>query len=155
MTTCTVLDDKSVHRILINLSKEETIALRDELAKSLHDCSVSGERQYQPEPAAVNHPDGRKILFRTFTSQSGPGVKIIVDSTTAAPPSQESSSGTQAPKSGLHGILALCDEEGIPKGLVNADEITGYRASLNVMVPYLWRTCTSNVVVFGAGKQAL
>ncbi|KAL2416520.1 hypothetical protein ABEF95_012984 [Exophiala dermatitidis] len=133
MTTCIALDDKTVRRVLATLTKEETFAFRDELAKSLQTFSTPEERTYQPDPAVVER-EGRKILFRPFTSQQGPGIKIVVDPTVLA---------------------MLCDETGRPTGLVNADEITGYRTSLSVMIPYLWRSDTENLVVFGAGKQGL
>lgn len=155
MTTCTILDRKTVHQILTNLSKEDNYTFRNELAESLVQFSISGEREYQPEPTAVNRPDGRKILFRPFTSQNGPGIKIIVDPLAVRTFPQPPESTIKTEKPTLHGVLVLCDENGLPTGLINADEITGYRTSLSVMIPYLWRTRTANIVVFGAGKQAL
>ncbi|EHY54803.1 hypothetical protein HRR83_004022 [Exophiala dermatitidis] len=155
MTTCIALDDKTVRRILTTLTKEETIAFRNELAKALQLFSTAHERKYQPEPAVVER-EGRKILFRPFTSQEGPGIKIVVDPTVLAEcSSRKQGSDSESAKPTLHGVLVLCDQIGRPTGLVNADEITGYRTSLSVMIPYLWRFHTEKLVVFGAGKQAL
>ena len=146
MSSFLILSDKDAHDILIKLSRDEITSFRSELEKALLAFSTQGEREHQPEPAVVRRPDGRKVLFRLFTSQTGPGVKLIVDPTTAK---------TKASKPGLHGFLALCDNDGLPVGMVNAEEITGYRTTMSVMIPYSWRRSTAKIVVFGAGKQAL
>jgi ornithine cyclodeaminase/alanine dehydrogenase-like protein (mu-crystallin family) len=36
-----------------------------------------------------------------------------------------------------------------------AEEITGYRTSMNAMVPFCWRRHVENIVIFGGGMQAL
>lgn len=152
-TTCTVLGDKAVHSILLNLRRGQVEKFRDEIVSSLADFSVSEERTYQPDSSTIVRPDGRSILFRPFTSRSGPGVKIIVDPTTPAALQNATANGSQKPT--LHGMLVLCDADGLPKGLINADEITAFRTSMSVMIPYCWRRRTARVVIFGAGKVAL
>ncbi|KAJ9634193.1 hypothetical protein H2199_009077 [Coniosporium tulheliwenetii] len=159
MPECIVLGDDVAHDILINLKRDDIIAFRDEISKTLVDFSATDERTYQPEPAVVTRPDGRKALFRPFTSNNGPGIKIIVDPTTPSAAgkteARPESTNTTSKKPTLHGILAVCDEDGLPKGFINAEEITAYRTSMSVMIPYAWRSNTANVVVFGAGKTAL
>ncbi|KAJ8109228.1 hypothetical protein ONZ43_g6193 [Nemania bipapillata] len=49
----------------------------------------------------------------------------------------------------------MCDADGLPSGVLNAEAVTGYRTSLIALTPYLWRRHTEKIVVFGAGKQAL
>ncbi|KAI1410411.1 NAD(P)-binding protein [Hypoxylon sp. FL1857] len=144
MSSLTILSDSAVHEILISLSKQEIIAFQTSLAKCLQDYSIGTERQYQPAPGVVNRPNGQKTLFRPFTSPTAVGTKIIVDPA----PTRDNK------KLPLQGILTICDENGIPKGIINAGEVTGYRTSLIAMIPYIWRRNTENIVVFGAGKQA-
>ncbi|KAH7006534.1 ornithine cyclodeaminase [Fusarium venenatum] len=149
MTSCVVLGDPVIHDILINLSRDDTISIKNALGQTLKDFSVGEERKYQPDASVVIRPNGVKTLFRPFTSPTNVGIKITVDPTTS--PSYRSA----VKKPTIHGIVALCDEEGNPRGILNGDEWTGYRTPLNVMVSYFYRKKTSNVVIFGAGKQAL
>ncbi|KAF2970925.1 hypothetical protein GQX73_g2627 [Xylaria multiplex] len=139
-----VLGDSIVHDILINLSRAEILAFRDVLAGCLRDFSVGSEKSYQPPVGVVNRPEGQKCLFRPFTSSGAIGVKIVVD-----PAPSSTAAGA------LHGIITLCDSDGLPLGIINAEEVTGYRTALSALIPYLWRRYTDNIVVFGAGKQAL
>lgn len=139
-----VLSDDVVHDILINLSKPDILRLRDSLLECLMDISTGLERQYQPEVGVVNRPEGQRCLFRPFSSSTSFGTKVIV---TPAPSSSAAGS--------LHGIIAVCDQDGHPTGVINAEEVTGYRTALSALIPYMWRRHTDNIVVFGAGKQAL
>lgn len=164
MTACTVLSDSTVREILLDLSRDQIITFLNELENALISFSKADEKALQPNPSVVKRSDGRKTLFRPFSSDAGPGVKIIVDPTTNKA-SQADESGHQshpdasknasAKKPTLHGILALCDRDGLPIGLINAEEITAFRTALSVMIPYQWRSSTENIVVFGAGKVAL
>ncbi|KAI0798382.1 hypothetical protein GGR55DRAFT_684692 [Xylaria sp. FL0064] len=139
-----VLGDSDIHDILINLSKPEILTFRDALARCLRDYSVGAEREYQPAPGVINRPEGQKCLFRPFTSCEGVGTKIIVQ---PAPTSKAAGA--------LRGMIAMCDEDGLPSGILNAEEVTGYRTALIALTPYLWRQHTEKIVIFGAGKQAL
>ncbi|KAI1199247.1 hypothetical protein F5X97DRAFT_297229 [Nemania serpens] len=139
-----ILGDTDIHNILINLTKSEIHAFRDALARCLIEYSVGAERKYQPLPGIINRPEGQKCLFRPFTSSDGVGSKIIVQ---PAPTSKAAGA--------LHGMIAMCDADGLPSGILNAEEVTGYRTALIALIPYLWRRHTEKIVVFGAGKQAL
>ncbi|KAI1113325.1 hypothetical protein F5Y14DRAFT_225833 [Nemania sp. NC0429] len=139
-----ILGDSDIHNILINLTKAEIHTFRDALARCLRDYSVGAEREYQPLPGIINRPEGQKCLFRPFTSADGVGSKIIVQ---PAPTSKAAGA--------LHGMIAMCDADGLPSGILNAEEVTGYRTALSALIPYLWRRRTERIVVFGAGKQAL
>ncbi|RYP88193.1 hypothetical protein DL769_000291 [Monosporascus sp. CRB-8-3] len=145
MRDLVVLADSAVHEVLIGLSKHEIVGFQAAIAKCLREYSTGEERQYQPSPGVVNRPNGQKTLFRPFTSPTAVGTKIIVDPA----PTQDNK------KLPLQGIIALCDENGLPSGIINAGEVTGYRTSLAAMIPYMWRRNTQNIVVFGSGKQAL
>lgn len=145
-----VLSNASVHELLLNLSRSETCDIRSQLAQSLEKFSLREERKFTPDAVVVTRP-AAKVLFRPFTSSESVGIKIIVDPSAG----NESQALQKHNVKTLHGILALCDSHGIPIGILNADEITGYRTAMSVMVPYAWRARTTRIVVFGAGKQAL
>lgn len=139
-----VLGDSDIHDILINLSKAEILTFRDTLVGCLRDYSVGAERQYQPAPGVINRPEGQKLLFRPFTSPDSVGTKMVI---TPAPTSKAAGK--------LRGMVAMCDADGIPSGILNAEEVTGYRTALIALIPWLWRRHTERIVIFGAGKQAL
>ncbi|KAI0153449.1 hypothetical protein BJ166DRAFT_570694 [Pestalotiopsis sp. NC0098] len=158
MAELNILGNSQVHELLIGLSKSEIHSINNEISKALIQFSTGSEQAYQPEPGIVTRPDGQKVLFRPFTSLERAGVKIIVEppSRSASAPANLQASGSQpsvlAP---LHGLLAVCDREGRAVGVINAEELTGYRTSLSAIIMYLERRKTDNIVVFGAGMQAL
>lgn len=121
------------------------MTFRNAIEQTLQDFSVGGERQYQPEPGAVTRPNGQRTLFRSFTSPSSVGAKLVV----------EPAPGPDGTKEPLHGLLILMDEKRNPTGGLGAEEITGYRTSMNVMVPFSWRKHVDNILIFGGGVQAL
>lgn len=145
MPDCTILTDAQVHEILINLPKNDVQYFTGKIERCIQDFSTTKERTYQPDVGIVNRPNGQKTLFRPFTSPSGVGTKIIVD------PAPDADGN----KSALHGVLVICDNQGLPKGMINAEEVTGYRTSLSAIIPFLRRRYTDSIVIFGAGKQAL
>ncbi|KAK4613484.1 hypothetical protein CLAFUW4_09193 [Fulvia fulva] len=145
MIDCLVLRDSAVQDILAGLSRDEIITFQDAIGDSLKDYSVSNEREYQPDSGVVVRPNGQKVLWRPFTSSTSVGTKIIVNPA----PRKE---GEQLP---LHGILTICDEQGLPTGIINAEEVTAFRTSMSALLPFRWRRRVGYIVVFGAGKQAL
>lgn len=104
-------------------------------------CSTS----YQPTPNVINRATGQNALFRLFTSGSCIGTKITVEPAPA--PDGE--------KNPLRGIIVLCDGNDNPTGPLSSAEVTGYRTSMNAVVPFLWRKCVDDIVIFGSGMQAL
>ena len=145
MSQCIYLKDAEILELLINLNTDETADFVKAIERCLKDFSLSDERSYQPAPGIINRPTGQKTLFRPFTSPETVGTKIIV---TPAP----KANGERDP---LHGILALCDNTGLPTGILGAEEITGYRTSMSAIIPFMWRKLVQRIVIFGAGKQAL
>ncbi|USW57193.1 Putative ornithine cyclodeaminase/mu-crystallin, NAD(P)-binding domain superfamily [Septoria linicola] len=144
-TGCLILGDAAVHKLLINLTKPDILTFQRKLQESLKGYSAA-EREYQPDSGVSVRRNGQKTLFRPFTSPSSVGCKIIVD------PAPEAGTGKKSP---LHGVLVVCDNNGIPSGILNAEEITAFRTSLSALIPWTWRRHTEKVLVFGAGKQAL
>ncbi|KAK1144212.1 hypothetical protein N8T08_005625 [Aspergillus melleus] len=145
MSEIRLLDNSTVYDLLINLSTSETIGFRKVIERTFEEFSVDGERQYQPMPSFANRPNEQRTLFRPFTSDTVIGTKITV----------EPAPDKYGKKDPLHGIIVLCDGKGIPKGLLSSEEVTGYRTSMNVMVPFSWRRNVDNIVIFGSGMQAL
>ncbi|CAG8096672.1 unnamed protein product [Penicillium salamii] len=139
------LDNSTVFDLLINLSRDEAIELRRVVEQTFKDFSVGGERQYQPAPSFVNRPNGQTALFRPFTSNDSVGTKIIAQSTP----------GPDGNKCDISGVIVLCDSTGTPTGMISSEEVTGYRTSMNAMVPFSWRKQVDEIVIFGSGMQAL
>jgi ornithine cyclodeaminase/alanine dehydrogenase-like protein (mu-crystallin family) len=52
------------------------------------------------------------------------------------------------------GALTLLDEEGLPFGLVSAQELTAFRTALTSLCVFNKRKHVKNLTVFGAGRQA-
>lgn len=146
MPGCRILGDAAVHEILIGLSKADIQVFQKKIEDSLLSYSVADERKYQPDAGITNRPNGQKTLFRPFTSPSAVGTKIIVN------PAPDKATNTQQP---LHGVIVLCNNHGIPIGLINAEEVTGFRTSLSAIVLWTWRRKTDSILIYGAGKQAL
>ncbi|CRG87759.1 hypothetical protein PISL3812_04780 [Talaromyces islandicus] len=145
MNNIQYLGNDTIYQLLINLNKDEAIAFRNTIEQTFADFSAEGERQYQPDPSAVTRPNGQRTLFRPFTSDSSVGAKLVVE----PPPRPD---GKRDP---LRGILVLMDGQGNPTSILSAEEVTGYRTSMNVMVPFCWRKYVDNIVIFGGGMQAL
>lgn len=145
MSGCTIIPDSAVREILIGQGRDETLIFMEDVRRCLTDYSLSKEREYQPGANVVVRPTGQKTLWRAFTSPTNAGCKIIVDPAADA-------SGKKPP---LHGVLVLTDNKGLQTGVINAEEVTGYRTSMASMIPFMARKRVQKVVVFGAGKQAL
>lgn len=148
----TVLSDRDVQHILRNLSTSELDILTQTLEKALLQYSTHNEHQYQPHRASVTRPTGQVSLFMPATTKNLVGVKIV-----GVAPSPDLSTlppGTK-PQAGLKSALTLCDNLGQAIGTLNAAELTAFRTALGSMLLYKTRRHTKNIVVFGAGKQAL
>ncbi|KAF2217208.1 hypothetical protein CERZMDRAFT_89788 [Cercospora zeae-maydis SCOH1-5] len=141
-----ILSDSATHTLLIDLSKQDLLHFQQKLQTSHTNFSTTSEKDFQPPPGITARPNGQKTLFRPFTSPSSVGCKIIVD------PAPDPDTGR---KDVLHGVLIVCDENGLPKGLINAEEVTSFRTALCSLIPWMWRRTTRKIVVFGAGKVAL
>lgn len=148
----TVLSDSNVKEILGALSPSDVSKLIQTLVQALVQYSCDGELQYQPERAVVTRPGGQVSLFMPATSPNLIGVKIVGVTPSGA---QSNTPKGSAPPPGLKSILTLCDATGLPIGSLNAAELTAFRTALGSMLLYQFRKNTENIVVFGAGKQAL
>ncbi|WYZ34561.1 hypothetical protein EsH8_I_000837 [Colletotrichum jinshuiense] len=139
----TVLSDENVKELFQGFGPEDVELMSDVLTDAFLSYSVGPEAQYQPHRAVVVRPDGHTGLFMPATMEGGMSVKIV-----GLPPPQAASSG-------LRCVLTVCDGTGKAVGIINAEELTAFRTSLGSILLYRYRERTENIVVFGAGKQAL
>lgn len=153
MSNLLILGDAVIYNILINLTKDEILSLQRQLVESLRDFSIGDERKYQVSSSVSARPNGDRALFRPFTSPTSVGVKIIVSPGVGVDTGPDVKQKSK--KRILQGIVALCDNEGNPTGIIDGKEITGYRTSLNALIGYVRRRDTKRIVVFGAGKCAI
>ncbi|KAF9879141.1 hypothetical protein CkaCkLH20_03374 [Colletotrichum karsti] len=139
----TVLSDDDVKQLFQNFGPEDVSHMSNVLTDAFLSYSVGQEAQYQPHRAAVVRPDGTTGLFMPATMEGGMSVKVV-----SLPPPEAASSG-------LRCVLTVCDGTGRAIGIINAEELTAFRTSLGSILLYRYRKQTANIVVFGAGKQAL
>ncbi|TVY80985.1 Uncharacterized protein LSUE1_G003647 [Lachnellula suecica] len=153
MPPLTVLSDSVIQSLLSSLNRIEILKISETLAQALSEYSTNAPSpgyasRYQPQRTGITSPTGHHTLFMPFTSATSIGSKTIC----VSPPSKSSTSvQNTAPK----GVITLLDTSGNATGLLNAEELTAFRTSLSSMILYKSRKRTENIVVFGAGKQAL
>ncbi len=150
--TFTVLTDQDVKQIFRGLAVADVSALMQVLDQALAQYSCGDEQKYQPHRSVVPRPGGQVSLFMPATSPQSIGVKIVGIS-----PSQDPAAlppGTKPPPA-LLSALTICDAAGQALGILNAAELTAFRTALGSMLLYRLRRRTGNILVFGAGKQAL
>ncbi|OLN85370.1 hypothetical protein CCHL11_09859 [Colletotrichum chlorophyti] len=147
--TFTVLSDDNVKQLFRGFGPEDVALMSDVLTEAFLSYSVGPEAQYQPHRSAVVRPNGQTGLFMPATMEDGMSVKIVG----LPPPQSAPTNGTDAPT--LRCVLTVCDGTGKALGIINAEELTAFRTSLGSILLYRHRRETQNIVVFGAGKQAL
>lgn len=149
----TILSDSDVKTLLDALTSTDVSNLADHLHQALTQYSCHDEQPYQPHRTHVKRPDGQVSLFMPSTTPQSIGVKIV-----GVAPSQPDASPDASPdgklKPALQGTLTICDAYGQGIGVLNAASLTAMRTALASMLLYRYRKTTSNIVVFGAGKQA-
>jgi ornithine cyclodeaminase/alanine dehydrogenase-like protein (mu-crystallin family) len=145
----TILSDSNIKTLLDDLTTNDVSNLAEQLHQALVQYSCHNEQPYQPHRAHVKRPDGQVSLFMPSTTPESIGVKIV-----GVSPSQPDASSDAKLKPALQGTLTICDAYGHGIGVLNAASLTAMRTALASMLLYRYRKATSNIVVFGAGKQA-
>ncbi|KAH8745362.1 ornithine cyclodeaminase [Diaporthe sp. PMI_573] len=150
--TFTVLPDSDVEELLRDLEPRDVSSLAGELGQALVQYSCRNERQYQPDRCVITRPGGQVSLFMPMTTEHSIGVKMVGIS-----PSQDPAgiSPHTLPRPSLQSALTICDSLGRAVGILNAAELTAFRTALGSILLYRLRHTTENIIVFGAGKQAL
>lgn len=148
----TLLTGSDIAQILETLDSEQLTRFVDALENALAEYSCRDGVSYQSERAAVTRPGGQVSLFMPATTEDMIGVKIVGvrPSETPAP-----AKAGQKPEPGLKSVLTICDAHGRAIGVLNAAGLTAFRTSLGSMLLFRFRKIVENIVVFGAGKQAL
>ncbi|GAQ46586.1 hypothetical protein AtubIFM55763_001940 [Aspergillus tubingensis] len=141
------LPNPTIQTLLLNLTRPEIHHFLHTISTTLISFSTTPERQHQPPPSTLTRPNGQRTLFRPFTSPDNIGAKLVVE------PAPNSTTGKR--EHPIQGLLIILDPLGNPTGILSAEEITGYRTSMSAMIPFSWRKHVSNIVIFGAGMQAL
>jgi len=139
-----VLKEGDVYSLLSNITVPECNHLLNTLHNALRECTkdkhlpASERIIHQPEREAITTKLGNTSLFMPTSITTTTGVKVVT-----------LSSG------GLKGAINLFTPDGVLLGVLNAAEVTAFRTSLAVMIPFVrYPHPKINMVVFGAGRQA-
>jgi len=150
--TFTLLTESNIGQIFDTLDATLSTGFINALEKALAEYSCRDGVSYQSERAVVTRPGGQVSLFMPATTEDMIGVKIVgVRPSDKPAPTQAGSK----PEPGLKSVLTICDAYGQAIGVLNAAGLTAFRTSLGSMLLFRFRNRVENIVVFGAGKQAL
>lgn len=150
--TFTLLTESNIGQIFDTLDATLLTGFINALEKALAGYSCRDGVSYQSERAVVTRPGGQVSLFMPATTEDMIGVKIVgVRPSDKPAPTQAGSK----PEPGLKSVLTICDAYGQATGVLNAAGLTAFRTSLGSMLLFRFRNRVENIVVFGAGKQAL
>lgn len=140
-----VLRESDILSLLTNLSPADTRTLLSKFHELLRQysksvCHKSSERLiHQPERVSIVTKNGNTALFMPSSVTTSTGVKVV----------------TVPAKGPIRGSINVFSPDGELEGVLNAAEITAFRTSLAVMITFeMYQADKSNIVVFGAGKQA-
>lgn len=147
----TVLSDSDVKGLLQSLDKSDVLHMTEVLNDAFWSYSSGNESKYQLHRQAVTRPSGQSALFMPATLPDGLSVKVV----SLPPPRPPANEESNLSKPTLRVVLTICDSTGKGIGVINAEEFTAFRTSLGSMLLYQDRRRTENIVLFGAGKQAL
>ncbi|RVX73351.1 hypothetical protein B0A52_02993 [Exophiala mesophila] len=140
-----ILKEHDVVSLLSNLTPIETHQLlwrfQGILKRYTQNQSLPPKEQiiHQPERVSITTTTGNTTLFMPSSLTTTTGIKVVT-----------------VPTSGIiKGSINVFAPDGELKGVLNAGEITAFRTSLAVMIPFVrYSGSKSNVLVFGAGRQA-
>jgi len=140
-----VLRENDVVALLSNLSPAGARSLLFNFHDLLRQYSASRheeaseQRIHQPERISIVTKTGNTTLFMPSSVTTSTGIKVV----------------TVPAKGLLKGSINVFAPDGELQGVLNAAEITAFRTSLAVMIPFsLYAKDKSDIVVFGAGRQA-
>jgi ornithine cyclodeaminase/alanine dehydrogenase-like protein (mu-crystallin family) len=140
-----ILKERDVFGLLSNLTVPECRRLLDSLHNMLREysrtkhASPSDRTIHQPERDVIVTKLGNTTLFMPSSVTTSTGIKVV----------------TISPTGGLKGAINLFSPDGTLLGVLNAEEVTAFRTSLAVMIPFVrYPHPKTNMLVFGAGRQA-
>ncbi|KAL0632807.1 hypothetical protein Q9L58_008286 [Maublancomyces gigas] len=139
-----VLRDSDISYILQNLDANALHSIIQTLSISLREFSTSPSKVHQPLRQSISTSNGFTTLFMPSSNTTLTGIKTVTLNTATS----------ASPK----GVLTIFDETGELQGVLNAEELTGFRTALVSVVLLLKRikagSSVKNIVFFGTGKQA-
>jgi ornithine cyclodeaminase/alanine dehydrogenase-like protein (mu-crystallin family) len=178
----TVLSDSDVRTLLLQLTKQDILALQQSLADALHYYSTATVEDddngcceaYQPKGTSLKSKDGAKMDVVPASSNDGLGVKITtllndkktptssdteslsssLDTLSLSHGSSTTAVSSHANSTTAKGSLTLFDRTGNPRALLNTSELTAFRTALASTMLFKKRQNVHDVTVFGSGKQA-
>ncbi|KAI5927605.1 proline utilization protein PrnX [Camillea tinctor] len=141
-----ILRDREIQALLGDLSASQCRQLLDALSQTLADYSASSSSPnatplvHQPMRQVFTTAPGHTSLFMPASNTRTTGIKIVTLPGHGGAP---------------RGAINVFSPEGELTGLLNAEEITAFRTALASMIPFVRVAAPkTNIVVFGAGKQA-
>lgn len=140
-----ILKESDVVSLLSNLTPSETQELlwrfQGILQRYTQNQTLPAGKQeiHQPERVSISTTAGNTTLFMPSSLTTTTGIKVVT-----------------VPAAGiLRGSINVFAPDGELKGVLNAGEITAFRTTLAVMIPFVrYSGSKSNVLIFGAGRQA-
>ena len=139
-----ILKEQEVYSLLSDITVPECHRLLTSLHNVLRAYSASKDAPqaeqtiHQPERESIVTKLGNTTLFMPSSITTSTGIKVVTISS-----------------KGLKGCINIFGPEGDLLGVLNAEEITAFRTSLAIMIPFIrWPMAKTNIVVFGAGRQA-
>ncbi|KIX99592.1 uncharacterized protein Z520_04225 [Fonsecaea multimorphosa CBS 102226] len=139
-----VLKERDVHFLLSNISVPECHRLLNDLHdvlraySSTKNAPPSEQMIHQPERESIVTRTGNTSVFMPSSITTSTGIKTVTISS-----------------KGLKGCINVFTPDGELLGVLNAEEVTAFRTSLAVMIPFIrWPNPKRNLVIFGAGRQA-
>jgi ornithine cyclodeaminase/alanine dehydrogenase-like protein (mu-crystallin family) len=156
--------------LLLQLTKQDILALQQSLADALHYYSTANDdngccQAYQPQGTSLKSKDGAKMDVLPASSEDGLGVKITTllndktfEDTESVASSLDTLSLSQASSttavSSHVSSLTLFSLTGNPRAMLNTSEMTAFRTALASTMLFQKRHSVHDVTVFGAGRQA-
>ncbi|KAH8666252.1 ornithine cyclodeaminase/mu-crystallin family protein [Ilyonectria robusta] len=136
-----ILSHDQVLTTLQSLSKTQCLEILSSVQHALSAISTTPSPIHQPLRTPITTSTGYTSLFMPASTTTTTGIKTV----------------TVHSDGGPHlGALAIFAPNGELIGLLNAEELTGFRTALMTMLGFVKRVCEvdGELVIFGAGKQA-
>ncbi|ETS76558.1 hypothetical protein PFICI_11945 [Pestalotiopsis fici W106-1] len=149
-----VLSDAHVRTILLSLSKETVQRIATGLSKSLKDYSSgdttsAGAAAQQASRTVRTRPDGVVNLFMPAMSSTAMASKLL------GVPSPSAPSPGSPQRTAPRGAMLVLRPDGDPMAVLGAEELTAFRTAMGALLLFPRRKHVQNILVFGAGKQAI
>ncbi|KAF7556918.1 hypothetical protein G7Z17_g1082 [Cylindrodendrum hubeiense] len=136
-----ILSHDQVLRTVRSLTRTQCLDILSSVQQALSAASTNPSPIHQPLRTPITTSTGYTSLFMPASTTTTTGIKTVTI---------HSSGGAHT------GALTLFAPNGELLGLLNAEELTGFRTALMAMLGFVERVWEGDgeIVIFGAGKQA-